>query len=211
MKQKYPFYIVTGPSGSGKTTLVNRLLSETSLRQPTQFTTRRRRFEKELDDYVFLERKDFLMKLNNGDFAEYTEYNGNLYAISRGFYNELSDNAAIDAISSRDKRLRLGPCEIPEGMRGPMIAIMEPIGREMLTKFLVQRGITPTTVYLDIDEKTMIERLGIKRRDSYEEIVKRLSDLKYFGSYQYDHVIDAKGSPAETYDEFLRIMASWGS
>jgi len=77
------------------------------LKQPVQFTTRQQRTKNEVDDYVFLSKRQYLDKLGNGDFAEFTEFDGNFYAISRGFYNESSDNEAISKISSRDPRLRL--------------------------------------------------------------------------------------------------------
>lgn len=47
------------------------------------FTTREPRNEKELDDYVFLSKEQFLYKMEKGDFAEYTFYNGNWYGVSK--------------------------------------------------------------------------------------------------------------------------------
>jgi guanylate kinase len=46
-----------------------------SFGRPIQYTTRKPRNDKELDIYVFLTRTQFMDKLDNGDFAEFTEYN----------------------------------------------------------------------------------------------------------------------------------------
>ena len=43
--------------------------------RPIQYTTRQPRDDKELDIYVFLTQDQFFIKLANGDFAEFTEYN----------------------------------------------------------------------------------------------------------------------------------------
>ena len=94
-------------------------------------------------------------------------------------------------------------------MTSPQVVIMDNAGKEAITKFLVNRGITPTTIYLDITKETMLERLGIKRRESSEMVDRRLKDLEFFNKNGYDHVIDANGSTDRTYKEFLNIMASW--
>ncbi|MGB1207324.1 MAG: guanylate kinase [Chitinophagales bacterium] len=74
--------IFTAPSGSGKTTLVKYLLKQDlNLSFSVSATTREKR-AKETDgkDYHFISYKEFLQKIENGDFLEYQEvYDGNYY------------------------------------------------------------------------------------------------------------------------------------
>ena len=74
--------------------------------KPIQYTTRKRRFDTELDDYVFLTKETFMRKLINGDFVEFTEYNKELYAIGKYFDLDKSN-----------------------------IFIAEPVGREALQRY----------------------------------------------------------------------------
>jgi guanylate kinase len=74
---------ITGPSGSGKTTLQDYLVDFCGFKKPTNFTTRTPRSDKELDEYVFVTKPQFFRKLDNGDFSEFTQYNGEFYGITK--------------------------------------------------------------------------------------------------------------------------------
>lgn len=78
-------FVVAAPSGAGKTSLVRALLDrEPRIRLSVSFTTRAPR-PGEIDgrDYFFVERADFERRRDNGEFLEWAEVHGNLYATSR--------------------------------------------------------------------------------------------------------------------------------
>jgi thymidylate kinase len=60
-----------------------------------------------------------------------------------------------------------------------------------MKKFLKLNKIPFTTIYLDITEKTMEERLGLFRRSSVKEIEERKKDFLYFSPEGYNYVVDA--------------------
>ena len=83
-------YIVSAPSGSGKTTLLQHLLrSLKDLKFSVSYTTRRpRQGEQNGLDYFFIDRASFLRMVNDGQFLEWAEFNGELYGTGRIFVEE---------------------------------------------------------------------------------------------------------------------------
>lgn len=165
--QPIPQIIITWVSWSGKTTLMRGLLEKYPNRysKPIQYTTRKKRFENEVDDYVFLTHAQFMKKLINGDFIEFTEYNKELYAIWRYFDTKKSN-----------------------------IFIAEPVGREALQKHFKLNWIPFLTFYMKIPKEEMQKRLE-DRRSSVNEIESRKKDLKYFYPLPHDHLLDGTDRP----------------
>ena len=78
-------FVVTGASGTGKTTLVKQaLLDVPGLKFSVSATTRPMR-EGETDgvDYHFLDRTEFMKRVEYGDFLEWAEVYGNCYGTLR--------------------------------------------------------------------------------------------------------------------------------
>ncbi len=78
-------FVVAAPSGAGKTSLVRALLEEAPLVQlSVSYTTRPPR-PGEVDgrDYFFVDRAGFERRRDAGEFLEWAEVHGNLYATSR--------------------------------------------------------------------------------------------------------------------------------
>ena len=73
--------VVSGPSGVGKDTIVSKYLEKNSNTYLSVSCTSRAPREGEVDgvNYIFLSREEFEERINNGDFLEYAEYNGNYY------------------------------------------------------------------------------------------------------------------------------------
>ena len=74
--------IVSAPSGSGKTTIVKHLLEKIpELKFSISATTRdKRQNERDKFDYYFFNQKEFVSKIESGEFIEWEEvYNGTLY------------------------------------------------------------------------------------------------------------------------------------
>ena len=78
MIEKKKLVIITGFSCSGKSYLQEELVSR-GWTKPASFTTRKKRFEDEVDDYVFLDKYTFGLKEWRGDFIGATKYNQNYY------------------------------------------------------------------------------------------------------------------------------------
>ncbi|MDR1744477.1 MAG: guanylate kinase [Planctomycetota bacterium] len=91
--------VVSGPAGSGKSTLVENLIATIpgNARRAVTATTRAPRpGEKDQVDYFFLVRDEFLRMVDEGDFLEYTEFNGNLYGVlRRALEKELSRGGVV--------------------------------------------------------------------------------------------------------------------
>ena len=152
--------ILTWVSWSGKTTLMNELTFNWCSK-PIQFTTRKPRSDKELDDYVFLNKKDFAKKLLNWDFVEYVWYNNNHYAITKHFDKTKSN-----------------------------VFIVDPVWRAQLIKHFKLNNIKYTAFFLEIPIDEARRRLE-DRGEIISSIEKRLEDFKYFSpSGDGDKILD---------------------
>src|SRR6056300_2073524 len=76
-------FVFSAPSGSGKTTIVRHLLKQEkfNLAFSISATSREPRgFEKDGEDYYFIDLKDFKNKIRNDEFLEWEEvYRDNFY------------------------------------------------------------------------------------------------------------------------------------
>ncbi len=83
-------FVIVAPSGAGKTSMVRSLLAEqTNLRLSVSYTTRAPRPGERPDiDYVFVDRAEFAARRDAGEFLEWAEVHGNLYATSRQWIAE---------------------------------------------------------------------------------------------------------------------------
>lgn len=161
--QHKPQVILTWVSWSGKSSLMDSLLKlyPRLFSKPIQYTTRQPRSDDELDSYVFLTKQQFISKLENWDFIEYTIYNWNYYAISV-FNNYSTSN----------------------------IFIVEPVWRAALKKYFHQNWIPYRWFYLELDEQSARQRM-INRWDSKKSIDERLKDFLYFHPEVDDKILDA--------------------
>lgn len=81
MRDRGLLVVISGPAGSGKTTLAEKAVAACpeACRAVTATTRRPRGSEAEGADYYFLSREEFERGAAAGRFAEYAEFNGNLY------------------------------------------------------------------------------------------------------------------------------------
>ena len=77
-------FVISAPSGAGKTTLCDALRQTPDFVYSVSCTTRLPRAgEIEGDDYHFLSEKDFLSRVDAGDFLEYANVHGRYYGTTR--------------------------------------------------------------------------------------------------------------------------------
>ena len=77
-------FVISAPSGAGKTTLCDALRQTPDFVYSVSSTTRLPRSgEIEGDDYHFLSEKDFLSRVDAGDFLEYANVHGRYYGTTR--------------------------------------------------------------------------------------------------------------------------------
>lgn len=159
-----PQILITWVSGSWKSSIMNWLLAmyAEDFWKPIQYTTRAKRNDMEVDDYVFLTKAQFFKKLKNGDFIEFTEYNNNYYAISR--FSDYTRNN---------------------------IFIVEPVWRAALKKYFLQNNIPFKSYFVDISKEEAKERM-MGRWDSVKTIEQRLGDFKYFTLEAWDYELDGR-------------------
>lgn len=151
--------LLTGISWSWKTTLQNYML-ENWWSRPINFTTRQPRSDEELDEYVFLTKKQFLTKFWNGDFLESTNYWWNFYWVSK---------------------------TLPKQYK--VCIILDPIWRSQVMELFNRQWIKYESYYLEISYEEQVRRLEA-RWDNEEQIVKRLKDNQWFHPTPFCTVID---------------------
>jgi len=163
-KSKGSLFIVSAPSGAGKTTLCRKLVSSLpNLQFSVSYTTRQpRKGEVNDRDYTFINRQDFRLMADKGEFIEWAEVHGALYGTSRKRLEELLDSGN-DVILDIDTQ---GAMQIKERYKeGIYIFILPP------------------------SLETLKERLKNRMTDSKEEIGKRLgraiAEIKTFNKYDY--------------------------
>lgn len=84
-KNKGLLFIVSAPSGSGKTTICNAIVSRIpSLKFSVSYTTRKpRRGEVNDKDYTFINKEEFRLMIEKGEFLEWAEVYGEYYGTSK--------------------------------------------------------------------------------------------------------------------------------
>ena len=152
--------VISGPSGAGKDSVVNEFLkSNKNAWLSVSCTTRDMRPGDIPDEsYYFLTKDEFLNKIDNGDFLEYAEYNGNYYGTPKKSIEEkLKKGIDVILVIEVQGALKVKSV-IPEAI---CIFIMPPSMKE-LRKRLVGRGTESKekvlnrfkTAYQEINEVT---------------------------------------------------------
>jgi guanylate kinase len=159
-------FIISAPSGSGKSTLVSRLLAmDARLRFSVSYTTRKARGnERPGEDYVYLSRRDFLDRIEMGEFLEHAEVFGNFYGTNR---------KVLDRAREEGKDLILD---------------IDVQGARQLKKKIPEA----VTIFILAPSRDILEqRLRSRSEDSEEVIQRRLREAaEEIGNYsQYDYVL----------------------
>ena len=157
--------VISGPSGSGKTTICKRLLEDPRIVMSVSGTTRTRRpGEVHGRDYYFMDKAEFDRKVQNGEFLEYAEYNGNYYGTLR---KEVESNLSKGLTVILEIEVQ-GTRKLRESGVDALFLFVMPPSPEELERRLRNRSTE--------DEETILRRLAIAREEM---------DMAHL----YDHVV----------------------
>ncbi|NLY72098.1 MAG: guanylate kinase [Tissierellia bacterium] len=182
-KRRGKVFVVSGPSGVGKGTLVEEVLKKRDIHLSISCTSRAPRHnEREGVDYFFINKEDFLEKIDKNAFAEWAEVYGNYYGTPK---------------AELEKHLSKGQDVILEiEMLGA--AQIKELGEDAVLIFVLPPNL-----------KTLKNRLISRKTEDSSAIEARLSctmdELKHLSNYDYYLVnknIDL------TVDELLSIIDS---
>ncbi|MCZ7558939.1 MAG: guanylate kinase [Burkholderiaceae bacterium] len=131
-------FVVAAPSGAGKTSLVRALLADAPLMQlSVSFTTRAPRpGEVEGRDYFFVGQPEFERRREAGEFLEWAEVHGNLYATSRTWI-EGRIEAGVDIVLEIDWQ---GATQVQRLFPDAIGVFVVPPSFGVLRERLMQRG-----------------------------------------------------------------------
>ncbi|MBR3768458.1 MAG: guanylate kinase [Clostridia bacterium] len=97
LNKKGKIFVLSGPSGCGKNTVFEGIQQfNKNVAQTVSVTTRAPRTnEKNGIDYYFVEKEEFLRKIENNEFIEYALYGENYYGTLKSEVDRLVDNGNI--------------------------------------------------------------------------------------------------------------------
>lgn len=114
-------YVISSPSGAGKTTLSRRILEHDVWIDLSVSVTTRPKRPAEIDgrDYHFIDRAEFIRRRDSGEFLEWAEIFGNLYATPR-------EPVAEALVSGRDVLFDIdwqGTQQLAESARNDLVSV----------------------------------------------------------------------------------------
>lgn len=136
MNKKGLLIVISGPSGTGKGTVCKALLEENDFWISVSATTRTpRKGEVDGVNYFFLEKEEFLRRIDLEDFLEYAEVYGNYYGTPRS-------NVLKKLEEGRDVILEIdiqGALKVKENYPdGVFIFILPPSMEELKKELLIE-------------------------------------------------------------------------
>lgn len=169
MNKKGILIVISGPSGAGKGTICKELLEkEENLYLSVSATTRKPR-EGEVHgvNYYFLEKEDFMKRVENEEFLEWAEVHGNCYGTPKFNVEELI-NQGKNVILEIDVQ---GALNVKKNCEDGVFIFILPPSMEELKRRIINRGSeTP-------------ESLITRFKNAYEEI-------NFISKYNYAVVND---------------------
>lgn len=157
-------FVISGPSAVGKTSVVRYLLDKNpQLSRVITCTTRSIR-ENEQDgvDYIFLSKEDFRKRIENNEFAEFSEVYENYYGVLLASIHECMSKNKISVLVINWEGFQKVKRVITENITGIFI---NPPSIEELEKRLRSRN---TEDEGDIQKRLLTARLDIAHSNEYD-------------------------------------------
>lgn len=164
--------LIVGPSGVGKSTIINEMmkLAEAdgkSMNLLTTATTRApREGEVEGVHHYFLSEEEFLQRIDNGDFVEYSQPHGNYYGVLKSALNLQLQNSDllkdIDYTGAKNMREAMG-------VENTLVVLILPPNKAELSRRLnarnaskarldnIELSINDLTLYVQSKNSTMLQ------------------------------------------------------
>lgn len=177
--RKTHIFLISGPSGSGKSSIIKKFLKEDkSVIFSVSFTTRKRRdYEVDGRDYLFISKETFEGMIKKGLFLEWEEIHGELYGTPKESIIK-AKKAGKDICLDVDVN---GALKIKRICEDAVLIFVMPPSREALIERLKKRG-----------------EVEIQRRlDRFEEEVEKSKDFDY---------IIVNDNLEKAYEEFKKLI-----
>lgn len=174
---------ISGPSLTGKTTLENYLKKE-GFEAVVSTTTRvRRAGEVDGEHYHFIDKKEFLDRLNNSAFVEHVEVDGNFYGVAK-----------LDVEKALSKS-------------GKVAIVCEPHGAKQVYEYAKKEDLDITRVFINNPRSTLfarfLERFKEDSNATIERYVSRLNNMIDFEEQKWiKPAIDGIDSYEILFDSF---------
>lgn len=186
--------VISGPSGAGKDSIVECLMKQNkNISLSISATTRSPRGEeKDGVNYYFLTRDEFETKINDNEFLEYAEYNGNYYGTPKsGIIEKL--NKGIDVILVIEIQ---GALKVKELIKEAIFIFILPPSMEELKRRLIARNTEDhekilkrfKTAYNEINEITKYNYVVIN--DDLKDAVNKVDAILTSEKCRVDRIED---------------------
>jgi guanylate kinase len=133
-------FVFSAPSGTGKTSIYKEILQNNPEIDFSVSATTRKKRENEVDgkDYFFLEKNDFIHKVEKGDFVEYEKIFDNNYYGTLKSYIDGKINEGKDVLFDLDVK---GALSIKRIYKDKAVLIfIKPPNKEVIRDRLLKRG-----------------------------------------------------------------------
>jgi guanylate kinase len=155
-------FVIASVSASGKTTLVNRAIDDYNLTRLLTCTTREIRPEETGDEYHFLTKENFLSKVNDNQFVEYSKVYENYYGLTK---EEVDSNSNSHTIIILDVQ---GTEKFKSIYPDTVTIFIDPPPRKELLRRLNSRN----TNDADVSNRIKMVDLELEHREKFDHIVK---------------------------------------
>lgn len=185
-------FVISGPSGSGKTTLSNELVEafqNINLKRVVTYTTKSPRAN-EIDgiDYHFLSKEEFIKKIEQGFFLEYSQSYLAYYGFPNYIVEDLKNGQSYIVILDRS-----GAKSIKHKIEDAILIWLEPKSIEELRKRLMFRA--------QDSIESINYRLGLAKKEMEIELLEPIFDYKFIN----DNLDETLLSLQELFNKYLNV------
>ncbi len=133
-------FVFSAPSGAGKTTIYKEILKKNPEIDFSVSATTRKKREGEIDgkDYFFLDKDEFIKKIENGEFVEYEKIFDNNYYGTLKTYIDKKINEGKDVLFDLDVKGALSLKRIYKDKA--LLIFIKPPNKEVIRERLLKRG-----------------------------------------------------------------------